>query len=51
MKKQYLEASAASASAAHKRYSESVDMQANDFISLQVAFNWLIEFREFIILF
>ena len=33
LKKQYLESSAASASAAQKRYSESVDMQANHFVS------------------
>lgn len=46
LKKQYLESSAASASAAQKRYSESVDMQANDFISFQVAFSSLIESRE-----
>ena len=40
-----------SASAAQKRYSESVDMQANDFISLQVAFCPLLESRESTILF
>ena len=51
LKKQYLESSAASASAAQKRYSESVDMQANDFISLQVAFCPLLESRESTILF